>query len=205
MPPDALEDNRLASYTEKSSRYQIMPGDYFHTSAKLDAHLHQHEPSEGGFPTRPQAAHRRYAKNRPDCRPHSTLFLPQSCNIPSGVAGVRSMTELASVQEIGNKESVNGMAAASLYPRRVYPLDARSLSEEQIAVAFAMTSRRPALLDLLGSWQFVLHLVIVPSVVQGRPAQRYQANPTEPGGPIPLTKSPGRLGRKPPPVFMSVG
>ena len=29
------------------------------------------------------------------------------------------------------------------YPRRVYPLDARLLSEEQIAVAFAMTSRRP--------------------------------------------------------------
>ena len=28
------------------------------------------------------------------------------------------------------------------YPRRVYPLDARSLTEEQIAVAFAMTSRR---------------------------------------------------------------
>ena len=29
------------------------------------------------------------------------------------------------------------------YPRRVYPLDARLLTEEQIAVAFAMTSRRP--------------------------------------------------------------
>ena len=26
---DALEDNRLASYTEKSSRYQVMPPDYF--------------------------------------------------------------------------------------------------------------------------------------------------------------------------------
>ena len=58
------------------------------------------------------------------------------------------MTELASVQEIGNRESVNGTAAAaSLYPRRVYPLDARSLSEEQIAVAFAMTSRRPEPFD----------------------------------------------------------
>ena len=56
------------------------------------------------------------------------------------------MTEFASVQEIGNRESVNGMAA-SLYPRRVYPLDARSLSEEQIAVAFAMTSRRPEPFD----------------------------------------------------------
>ena len=61
--------------------------------------------------------------------------------------GGAGLTELASVQEIGNKESVNGAAAASLYPRRVYPLDARSLSEEQIAVAFAMTSRRPEPFD----------------------------------------------------------
>ncbi len=35
----------------------------------------------------------------------------------------------------------------TLYPRRVYPLDARLLSEEQIAVAFAMTSRRPEPFD----------------------------------------------------------
>ena len=53
------------------------------------------------------------------------------------------MAELVGVQEIGHKESVNGAAAPPLYPRRVYPLDARSLSEEQIAVALAMTSRRP--------------------------------------------------------------
>ena len=33
---DALEDNRLASYTEKSSRYQVMPRDYFHVPAELD-------------------------------------------------------------------------------------------------------------------------------------------------------------------------
>ena len=33
---DTLEDNRLASYTEKSSRFQIMPPDYFHVPAELD-------------------------------------------------------------------------------------------------------------------------------------------------------------------------
>ena len=33
---DALEDNRLASYTEKSSRYQVMPEDYFHVPKELD-------------------------------------------------------------------------------------------------------------------------------------------------------------------------
>jgi len=33
--------------------------------------------------------------------------------------------------------------------RRVYPLDARKLSEEQIAVAFAMTSRRPEPFDVI--------------------------------------------------------
>jgi thymidylate synthase ThyX len=38
-------------------------------------------------------------------------------------------------------------AAAQLYSRRVYPLDAHDLSEEQIAVAFAMTSRRPEAFD----------------------------------------------------------
>ena len=35
---DGLEDNRLASYTEKSSRYQVMPEDYFHTPSELDTH-----------------------------------------------------------------------------------------------------------------------------------------------------------------------
>ena len=38
-------------------------------------------------------------------------------------------------------------ATGHLYPRRVYPLDAHDLSEEQIAVAFAMTSRRPEAFD----------------------------------------------------------
>ena len=33
---DALEDNRLASYTEKSSRYQVMPRDYYHVPEELD-------------------------------------------------------------------------------------------------------------------------------------------------------------------------
>ena len=33
---DTLEDNRLASYTEKSSRYQVMPQDYFHRPAELE-------------------------------------------------------------------------------------------------------------------------------------------------------------------------
>ena len=32
---DALEDNRLASYTEKSSRYQLMPQGYFHVPQEL--------------------------------------------------------------------------------------------------------------------------------------------------------------------------
>ncbi len=32
---DTLEDNRLASYTEKSSRYQVMPRDYFHFPKEL--------------------------------------------------------------------------------------------------------------------------------------------------------------------------
>ena len=35
---DALEDNRLASYTEKSSRYQVMPEDYFHVPQELGGH-----------------------------------------------------------------------------------------------------------------------------------------------------------------------
>ena len=33
---DGLEDNRLASYTEKSSRYQVIDADCFHTPAELD-------------------------------------------------------------------------------------------------------------------------------------------------------------------------
>ncbi len=35
---DALEDNRLASYTEKSSRYQVMDAGYFHVPTELEAH-----------------------------------------------------------------------------------------------------------------------------------------------------------------------
>ena len=34
---DTLEDNRLASYTEKSSRYQVMPEDCFHIPEELDS------------------------------------------------------------------------------------------------------------------------------------------------------------------------
>ncbi len=33
---DTLEDNRLASYTEKSSRYQVLPQGYYHVPAELD-------------------------------------------------------------------------------------------------------------------------------------------------------------------------
>ncbi|MCS7206410.1 MAG: FAD-dependent thymidylate synthase [Dehalococcoidia bacterium] len=35
---DALEDNRLASYTEKSSRFQVMPSDAFFIPPELDTH-----------------------------------------------------------------------------------------------------------------------------------------------------------------------
>ncbi len=35
---DGLEDNRLASYTEKSSRYQVMDPGFFHVPTELDAH-----------------------------------------------------------------------------------------------------------------------------------------------------------------------
>ena len=34
---DTLEDNRLASYTEKSSRYQLLPHGYYHVPAELEA------------------------------------------------------------------------------------------------------------------------------------------------------------------------
>ena len=36
LAADALEDNRLASYTEKSSRYQVLPQEGFHTPEELD-------------------------------------------------------------------------------------------------------------------------------------------------------------------------
>ena len=35
---DTLEDNRLASYTEKSSRYQVMPEDYYYVPEELNQH-----------------------------------------------------------------------------------------------------------------------------------------------------------------------
>ena len=38
---DALEDGRLASYTEKSSRYQIIPADDFHTPEELPPELRE--------------------------------------------------------------------------------------------------------------------------------------------------------------------
>ena len=40
-----------------------------------------------------------------------------------------------------------GRQKATTYGRRIYPLDAHDLTEEQIAVAFAMTSRRPEAFD----------------------------------------------------------
>ncbi len=41
----------------------------------------------------------------------------------------------------------DSQSSGQLYPRRVYPMDAHDLTEEQIAVAFAMTSRRPEAFD----------------------------------------------------------
>jgi thymidylate synthase ThyX len=38
LAADTLEDNRLASYTEKSSRYQVLPPGYYHVPAELDQH-----------------------------------------------------------------------------------------------------------------------------------------------------------------------
>ena len=35
---DTLEDNRLASYTEKSSRYQVMDRDHYHVPSELEKH-----------------------------------------------------------------------------------------------------------------------------------------------------------------------
>ena len=35
---DTLEDNRLASYTEKSSRFQVLPQGYYHVPAELEGH-----------------------------------------------------------------------------------------------------------------------------------------------------------------------
>ena len=40
---DTLEDNRLASYTEKSSRYQLLPSGYYYVPAELDPHLELRE------------------------------------------------------------------------------------------------------------------------------------------------------------------
>ena len=38
LAADSLEDNRLASYTEKSSRFQVLPQGYYHVPAELGAH-----------------------------------------------------------------------------------------------------------------------------------------------------------------------
>ena len=35
---DSLEDNRLASYTEKSSRFQVLPRGYYHVPGELEPH-----------------------------------------------------------------------------------------------------------------------------------------------------------------------
>ena len=35
---DSLEDNRLASYTEKSSRFQVLPQGYYHVPVELEGH-----------------------------------------------------------------------------------------------------------------------------------------------------------------------
>ena len=48
-----------------------------------------------------------------------------------------------------SRTTAAGTDEGILYPRRVYPLDARLLSEEQIAVAFAMTSRVPDPFDVI--------------------------------------------------------
>jgi len=46
---DTLEDNRLASYTEKSSRYQVMPPDYFYLPLELAVSTLYQETCRGLF------------------------------------------------------------------------------------------------------------------------------------------------------------
>lgn len=70
---DSLESNRLASYTEKSSRYQVMPEDSFHTPAELK----QYPPLEKEYRTACRALFSSYRQLLEQCLERLPRLRPQ--------------------------------------------------------------------------------------------------------------------------------
>ena len=70
---DTLEDNRLASYTEKSSRYQVMPQDYFHLPAEMDGHAE----AKAAYLATCQGLFATYQRMLDGCMEHLRITLPR--------------------------------------------------------------------------------------------------------------------------------
>ena len=82
---DTLEDNRLASYTEKSSRYQVMDPDYFHIPPELDAN----EPLRTEYVRACKSLFSCYASLIDGCMAHLRRQDPQRQNERDGVYNLR--------------------------------------------------------------------------------------------------------------------
>ena len=82
---DTLEDNRLASYTEKSSRYQVMPEDYYHVSEELT----QHPALKKEYEAACQGLFRGYMKLIDGCMDHLRGATPRIASERDGAFNLR--------------------------------------------------------------------------------------------------------------------
>jgi thymidylate synthase ThyX len=88
LAADTLEDNRLASYTEKSSRYQILPQDYFHVPQELEG-----TPLYETYVTACQRLFELYGQLVDGIQAHLRTTLPQGENERDGTYNVRLRRE----------------------------------------------------------------------------------------------------------------
>ncbi len=82
---DALEDNRLASYTEKSSRYQVIDQGFYHVPAELD----KHPPLRTEYVAACDALFDCYSNLIDGCMAHLRLNNPQGPRERDGVYNLR--------------------------------------------------------------------------------------------------------------------
>jgi thymidylate synthase ThyX len=88
LAADTLEDNRLASYTEKSSRYQVLPQDYFHVPQELNGY-----PLHDTYVTTCQRLFELYGQLVDGIQAHLRTTMPQGENERDGAYSLRLRRE----------------------------------------------------------------------------------------------------------------
>ena len=128
---DTLEDNRLASYTEKSSRYQVMPPDYFH----LPAELRDNQVARQAYLTAANALFGAYRRLIDDCMEYLRAVHPQGERERDGTYNLRlrrlATDSCRSVLPSATLTNVGLTANARVLEHAISKLMSSALAEER--------------------------------------------------------------------------